>query len=169
MTQRLQDVYTAFFDRIVKDRDFFRYYEITEEEAMQVATEQAYTFLREACSYVRRHLPLDFTLAIVENEETHEMQFQEEITDDEVQLLADVMLLPYYERGLADLLPKINTFSASELKLLHSPANERDTYVKMIDQQRLYIDRLLADYFARDRLTGGNKMISVTIPEEDDA
>ena len=167
MTSSLQDVYTAFFDRVEKDRDFFRYFEVEEEIAMKLAEEPAKTFLKEACSYIRRHIPLGFELKIVQGEDAQD-RFAEEITDDEVELLADVMMLPYYERGLVDLLPKINTFSASELKLLHSPANERQTYVALIEQQRARIDYLLADYFSKDRLTGEEKYISTTLPEESD-
>ena len=111
MTSSLQDVYTAFFDRVEKDRDFFRYFEVEEEMAMKLAEERAKTFLKEACSYIRRHIPLGFELKIVQGEDAQD-RFAEEITDDEVELLADV--------------------------------------------------------FSKDRLTGEEKYISTTLPEESD-
>ena len=165
MTNKLEDVYEAFYDRIVNDIEFFSYFDVDEIEAMQIAQERARSFLREACSYLRRHVTLDFTLSIVRAENEEEV-FAENLTDDEVDLLADIMLLPYYERGLAKLTPKLNTFSASELKLLHSPANERQTYVAMLENVRARVDYLIADYYAKDRMTGAEKLISNSIPEE---
>lgn len=165
MTNKLEDVYEAFYDRIVHDIEFFSYFDVDEIEAMQIAQERARSFLREACSYLRRHVTLDFTLSLMTDEKGNEV-FVESITDDEVDLLADIMLLPYYERGLAKLSPKLNTFSASELRLLHSPANERQTYVSMLENVRSRVDYLIADYYAKDRMTGAEKMISTTLPEE---
>lgn len=165
MTNSLEDVYDAFFDMIELDSEFFNYFEIDEVEAEKIAKERARSYLREACSYLRRHVSLDFTLSI-EKDENEAEHFVEAITDDEVTLLAAIMLVPYYERGLAKLRPKLNTFSASELKLLHSPANERQTYLSLIENQRANINYLIADYYAKDRLTGAEKMISTAIPEE---
>ena len=165
MTDRLNDVYEAFFDKIELDSEYFQYFEVDEIEAMKIAQERARSYLREACSYLRRHVSLDFTLSIAKDERGEE-HFAVPITDDEIELLASIMLIPYYERGLAKLRPKLNTFSASELKLLHSPANERQTYLALIDNQRANVNFLIADYYAKDRLTGAEKMISTSIPEE---
>ena len=164
MTDSLEDIYVAFFDKIEEDENFFRYFDVTEEQAMELARERARTYLREACSYLRRYVTLDFVLSTQKDENGE--HFVEALTDDEIFLLADIMLLIYFERGLAKLKPKLNTFSATELKLLHSPANERQTYVNMIDAQRDRVDYLIADYYAKDRLTGAAKMISTSIPEE---
>lgn len=165
MTNKLSDVYSAFFDRLEEDQSFFDYFGIDEVEAEKVAKERARTFLREACSYLRRYVSLDFNLSFA-TDENGETIFAEPITDDEVELLADIMLLPYFERGLAKLQPKLNTFAASELKLLHSPANERQTYMALITEQRTRINQLIADYYAKNRLTGAEKMVSMTLPEE---
>ena len=165
MTNSLEDVYTAFFDRIEEDENFFNYFEVDEVQAVELARERAKTYLREACSYLRRHVTLDFSLNIVTNEAGEDV-FGVQLTDDEIFLLVDIMLLIYFERGLAKLRPKLNTFAASELKLLHSPANERQTYVALIEAQRNRVDYLIADYYAKDRITGAAKMISTSIPEE---
>jgi len=36
----------------------------------------------------------------------------------------------------------------------------------LIDNQRANVNFLIADYYAKDRLTGAEKMISTSIPEE---
>lgn len=167
MTNSIDEVYTAFFDKIEQDTSFFAYFELTEEQALAVAKERARSYLREACSYLRRNVPLDFTLSI-ETGENGEEHFSELLTDDEVELLSEIMVLPYFERGLAKLMPKLNTFSASELKLLHSPANERQSYLELINNQRQRVNYLIADYYSKDRITGAEKMINNQIPEEEE-
>lgn len=165
MTNSLNDVYEVFFDKVEQDKEFFVYFQLDEIQAMEIARERARSYLRDACSYLRRLVTLDFSLSIVEDEAGVE-SFANKLTDDEVYLLAEIMMGFHYKRSLAKLLPKLNTFSAAELKLLHSPANERQTYTAMVAQVWANIDRLIADYYAKDRLTGSEKMISVTLPEE---
>lgn len=131
MTNMLADVYEAFFDRIVHDETFFQYFDVDEIEAMQIARERARSYLREACSYLRRHVALEFNLGFRVGEDNAEY-FAEEITDNEVELLADIMLLPYYERGLAKLKPVLNTFSATELKLLHLSFDNIDRSITLM-------------------------------------
>mgnify|MGYP003289873944 CR=1 FL=1 len=75
MTNSLEAVYTAFFDRIEQDATFFRYFEVTEEEAMEIAKERSRSYLREACSFLRRNIPLDFTLSIVTDDTTGDEVF----------------------------------------------------------------------------------------------
>ena len=171
MTVNGNDVYTLFYDKIECDEDFFDYFNVSEEEAMTLAAERARSYLREACCYLRRHSDLDFVLNIVSSEDALGRQtdsFEEEITDDEADLLAEIMKVVYYERGVSKLLPKLNTFSSSELKLLHSPANERSTFLALIQQYWKRVNYLIADYDGRDRLTGNHKTLATTLPEESD-
>lgn len=169
MTVDVNDVYTLFYDKIESDEDFFDYFNVSEEEAMTLAAERSRSYLREACSYLRRHSDLDFVLNMVSSEDALGQRtdsFEEAVTDDEADLLAEIMKVVYYERGVSKLLPKINAFSSSELKLLHSPANERSTFLALIKEYWKRVNYLIADYDARDRLTGNHKELTTTLPEE---
>lgn len=149
---------TRFFDKVETDSDFFDYYGVQEDEALQLATERARSYLREAIVYLYRETELDFDLGLVHDGAQY--QFAEEITENEVDLLAEIMYLRHLERGLAKLTPKINVLSSSDLKVLHSPANERSSYVAMIDQARNNVVAMVSKYVAVDRLTGKRKLMS---------
>lgn len=165
MIQKTDTVYELFFDKLESDDEFFQYYGVDEEEALQLAKERAKSYLSGAIAELGRRMEMQVDMSITTDEETGEEIFAEEITENEADVLTELMLLMYYERGLAKLRPKINTFSASELKLLHSPANERTSYVEMLRQFREHCRIVVSRYASRDRLTGARRIVDHTIPE----
>lgn len=159
MTRDINDVIARFFDKVEEDDDFFAYYGVEEQEAQKLAEERAQSYLREAIAYLRRQHELDFSLDLTT--ETGKLMFVEGITDVEVDLLSEIMLMRYLERGYAKLKPKINVLSSTDLKVLHSPANERTSYVSMMEQVREHVYTMLSHYAAVDRITGQRKMMSL--------
>ena len=168
MTREASEVLQMFFDKVEEDCDFFAYFGVSDEEALALAKERAQVYLREAVSYLRSHAELDFDLDVVAEPveeadgtvlETN-YYFAEEINFDEAELLAEIMFLRYLERGLAKLKPKINVLSSTDLKTLHSPANERTSYVSMINSEREHVYTLMSHYVAKDRVTGKRKVMS---------
>lgn len=158
MTREASTVLRIFFDKVEEDNDFFAYYGVSEEEALALAAERARVYLREAISYLRSHADLDFDLSLIESEKGD--TFSEEINYDEAELLSAIMFLRYLERGLAKLKPKINVLSSTDLKTLHSPANERTSYVNMIESEREHVYALMSHYVAKDRKSGKRKVMS---------
>ena len=148
-----------FFDKVEEDSDFFSYYGVSDTEALALAQERAQVYLREAISYLRAHAELDFNLELI-TDENDACWFAEELNYDEAELLSAIMFLRYLERGLAKLKPKINILSSTDLKALHSPANERTSYVSMIKNEREHVYALMSHYIAKDRKTGHRKVMS---------
>lgn len=169
MISEVSEVYQLFFDKLEADDEFFSYYGVDEDTALQLAQERASSYLKGAIAELVRRVTLSFNLAITTEEETGNLIFVEEITDEEADILTELMLLKYFERGLAKLRPKINTFSASELRLLHSPANERTSYIEMLRDFREHCRIIVSRYSGRDRLTGEKLIVDHAIPEEADA
>ena len=169
MISEVSEVYQLFFDKLEADDEFFSYYGVDEDTALQLAQERASSYLKGAIAELVRRVTLSFNLAITTEEETGNLIFVEEITDEEADILTELMLLKYFERGLAKLRPKINTFSASELRLLHSPANERTSYIEMLRDFREHCRVIVSRYSGRDRLTGEKLIVDHAIPEEADA
>lgn len=161
MLSNVDAVIGAFLDKVEMDEDFFAYYGVDEEEALTLAKERSMGYLRQAIVMLKRRVELPFALALKD-----EKSFEEPITDDEVDLLSEIMLLKYFERGLAKLKPQINMFSASELRLLHSPANERTSYVEMISSCRENVREMISWYESKDRITGANKLVDHNVPDD---
>lgn len=166
MTQDVADVISLFFDKLEEDPDFFSYYGVSEADAMALAKERAHSYLKEAIIYFKRNVELNFALGL----ETVEMveYFQAPITEDEADILADIMVWKYIERGIAKLKPKTNMFSAAELKLLHSPAAERASFLQMVASLRLNLEIALSKYAGKDRLTGKSKVVDLTLPSDEE-
>lgn len=149
-------VLTLFFDKLEADDEFFAYYGVDEDKAMELAKERAKSYLHDAVIFLRRRATGEVVFGLSGD------SFTVEITEDEAELLSDIMMLKYYERGLAKLLPKLNVFSASELKMLHSPANERTSYNEMLKDFREHIREEISWYCSHDRLTGAALSVDYT-------
>ena len=142
---QFDSIYDAFFRLIEKDISFFQYFDYTEEQAMELAKNRAEGLLHEAIEFLHSR-----------SDKSHEIQIEDgdftiTLNGDEIQLLAKLMLLCYMEHDLAILRTRVNTFSSSDLKALHSPANERNSFINMVDNYREECTVEISEYSMRDR------------------
>lgn len=143
-------LFNRFYRRIEKDEDFFNYYNVDLEEAIQLAHERAKGCLIDALDRLSStsNLQVDFSDY---DENIEELGFK--ATNRENKLIVDLMFQVYMERDLPLLHAfKIN-FTPSDLTVF-SPANERNSYESFI--KRLNDDNEIAldDYKSRDRKSG---------------
>lgn len=154
------EVIQAFYHYIENDVDFFRYFELTEEESMEVAGQRAEVLLKEATSYLCRKLVVEnvFSNIIeVQDEEQGEpisyMAFADKLTDVEINILVKTMFLMYLQRDLTMLRTFHGVMTSSDLNM-YSPANERKTFVEMVEKYEAELKVEISEYQMRDRLTG---------------
>lgn len=164
------EVIEAFYHYIENDVDFFRYFELTEEESMEVAGQRAEVLLKEATSYLCRKLVVENvfsnTIEVEEEQETIDdetgdkstvvvkyMAFAEKLTDAEINILVKAMFLMYLQRDLTMLRTFHGVMTSSDLNM-YSPANERKTFVEMTEKYEAELKVEISEYQMRDRLTG---------------
>ena len=143
-------LFNRFYRRIEKDEDFFNYYNVDLEEAIQLAHERAKGCLIDALDRLSStsNLQVDFSNY---DEEIEEFGFK--TTNKENKLIVDLMFQVYMERDLPLLHAfKIN-FTPSDLTVF-SPANERNSYEAFIARLNNDNEIALDDYKSRDRKTG---------------
>ena len=144
------DVINAFYNYIENDVDFFNYFELDEQESMEVAEQRASVLLKEATSYLTRKL-------IVENVySTYNADsecFTAMLTNAEINLLVKCMFLCYLQRDLTKLRTFHGVMTSSDLNLF-SPANERKTFVEMIQKYEDDLKIEISEYQMLDRKTG---------------
>lgn len=147
-----------FYDRIESDATFFIYYgDLEDEEIQALADERANTYIKEAAVILRRRSETDMTFAVDEEKD----EFVEDLTDEEIQLLGgDLAFEVYIARDVAKLKTRANTFTSSDLKPLHSTANERKSYMGMYADLQAENYTKILDYAARDRITGRFKSVN---------
>ena len=84
----------------------------------------------------------------------------EDLTSDEINLLADLMYEVYISRDIATLKSMVNALTSTDLKMLHSPANERKTFMDMYNTLKYNNEVAMSQYNGRDRKTGKRKVIN---------
>lgn len=151
-----QSVIDAFFHYIEEDVDFFDYFELDETECIEVAEERANVLLTEAISYISRKLMVENvfsnTREIVENELTIKV-FDDTLTDTEINLLVKAMFLCYLQRDITKLRTFHGVMTSTDLNM-YSPANERKTFIAMVQQYEDNLKVEISEYQMVDRTTG---------------
>jgi len=150
-----EELYTPFFNRIEKDATFFSYYNLTEEEALEIAKSRTKNYLSEAITIWERNCTLD--IEIVLDDELEEISAT--LTHNEINLIADLMYEVYISRDIVTLKSMVNALTSTDLKMLYSPANERKTFMDMYNTLKSNNEVAMSNYNGRDRLTGKRKVI----------
>ncbi|MGG1663088.1 hypothetical protein [Brevibacillus sp. NRS-1366] len=156
MSTAWSSVYDVFFRKIEKDADFFSYNNIEPDEAVEIAKLRVKGYLQEAVSRLTMNgtPDIDFTDYDADLE-----VFNVDLTNNEIDLLANIMREKYFEKDQSKLKAFQVRFSPKDLNVF-SPANERKTFMDMFDVITKENDRLIAQYCSRDRITGKLKQIN---------
>lgn len=145
-----EDVINAFYHYIENDVDFFNYFDIDEDECMEVAGQRAEVLLIEATSYLSRKMVFE---SVFSKYEVDSKEFDETLNLAEINLLVKTMFLMYLQRDLTVLRTFHGVMTSSDLNM-YSPANERKTFVDMIQKYELDLQVEITEYQMRDRNTG---------------
>ena len=155
MNTKFSEIYGIFFNSIVKDEDFFTYAGLTDDEAMNLATERAKSLLMSAIARVMNSCvpDVDFYDYNLESEE-----FNFKCTDIEKNLFAEIMRERLLRQEEMKLKPMHGYFNTKDLKIF-SPAKERETFASMLNSTFTRNETEISNYIAKDRITGNYKIL----------
>lgn len=148
--------FSRFFDKVENDPDFFEYYNHTSEEAMEIATQRADNYLKEAVDILK--LKCTPSVDFYDRDDENKC-FNFVAVSNEIELTTRIMYYIYLERDISRLKPIINSLAAVDVKSIFSPANERKTFEDLVNSYKDKTDVLISNYAARDRITGKRKTI----------
>ena len=163
MSTSFEKVINKFFRKIEKDREFFSYYNVSLEEAMQLAKEQANGYLLEAVEKLTDECVPDVDFFDYD-EELQVFNFK--LTDKEIGLLTDLMSEVYFERDFVTLKAFKIAMTPSDLNQF-SPASERKTFTDMVNGIKSENVGKISQYASVDRVTGKKKLINYSQYNED--
>lgn len=153
------DLITSFFARIEKDRDFFDYYNIIDEdEIMEIARTRATNYLHEAIGRVIIDTTPSIGFKITTNE-NNESFFEDDLTEQEKFILVSLMYEYYLSRDISYLKILDVNYTSSDLQV-YDPSNARRTFMEMYQEVCTQNKTLLDRYKNTDRLTGKFKTIN---------
>ena len=163
MSTSFEKVINKFFRKIEKDREFFSYYNVSLEEAMQLAKEQANGYLLEAVEKLTDECVPDVDFFDYD-EELQVFNFK--LTEKEIGLLTDLMREVYFERDFVTLKAFKIAMTPSDLNQF-SPASERKTFTDMVNGIKSENVGKISQYASVDRMTGKKKLINYSQYNED--
>ena len=154
-TTSFDKVISRLLRKIEKDKDFFAYYNLSVSEVQSLVMEQATGYLYDAIDLLTSKCepPVDMY-----NYDEELMQFNFELTQREIGLLASLMYEVYFERDEALLKAFKIRMTPSDLNQF-SPANERKSFEDMLQRIKDDNTNKIAKYVSTDRNTGKRKMI----------
>jgi hypothetical protein len=161
MSTLFEPIRNKFYRRIENDKDFFKYYNISTSEAIQLAETRANGYLIEAVEKLTDNCTPD--VDFFDYDDVLE-QFNIDITKKEQGLLADLMYEVYFERDEVLLKAFRIAMAPSDLNQF-SPAPERKTFTEMLNGIKQDNITKIDHYKSVDRLTGSPKMIDHSIYE----
>lgn len=163
MSTSFEKIINKFFRKIEKDREFFSYYNVTLEDAMQLAKEQANGYLLEAVEKLTDECIPDIDFFDYD-EELQVFNFK--LTEKEIGLLTDLMREVYFERDFVTLKAFKIAMTPSDLNQF-SPASERKTFTDMVNGIKSENVGKISQYASVDRITGKKKLINYSQYNED--
>ena len=104
----VEAVYTAFYDKLDRDASFFDAGNSI-EESEEIAKERSHTYLKEAVSYWKRKQSADISLRFDKE------KFEADLTDDEIDLIAMIMVYMHYQKTVVALKSKMHIFSSADI------------------------------------------------------
>ena len=154
-TTSFDKVTSRLLRKIEKDKEFFAYYNLSVSEVQLLVMEQATGYLYDAIDLLTSKCepPVDMY-----NYDEELMQFNFELTQREIGLLASLMYEVYFERDEALLKAFKIRMTPSDLNQF-SPANERASFENMLQRIKNENTNKIAKYVSTDRKTGKRKMI----------
>lgn len=163
MSTSFEKIINKFFRKIEKDREFFSYYNVSLEDAMQLAKEQANGYLLEAVEKLTDECVPDIDFFDYD-EELQVFNFK--LTEKEIGLLTDLMREVYFERDFVTLKAFKIAMTPSDLNQF-SPASERKTFTDMVNGIKSENVGKISQYASVDRVTGKKKLINYSQYNED--
>ena len=163
MSTSFEKIINKFFRKIEKDREFFSYYNVSLEDAMQLAKEQANGYLLEAVEKLTDECVPDIDFFDYD-EELQVFNFK--LTEKEIGLLTDLMREVYFERDFVTLKAFKIAMTPSDLNQF-SPASERKTFTDMVNGIKSENVGKISQYASVDRMTGKKKLINYSQYNED--
>lgn len=159
METSFDTVIEKFLFRVEKDRNFFNYYKTSNSESLEIVKKRALNYLTEAIS--RFKLKSNISYNILEFNDT-KTGFTSELTDEEIYIIVSLMYEIHLQRDVMLLKVMTERYAPSDLTVF-SPANERNSFLNMVESVKIENINLLDTYDVRNRLNGTHNLLNYTL------
>lgn len=152
MSTQYEVVINRFLIKIEEDKDYFSYGgKLTDDEVIEVIKKRSKNILIDSISEIQRKKARNQAVNFLNKDDDLEC-FNFDLIDSEIDLLSDLMVVKYFERGLIELKEK-QKYLGKDIVVFSSNV-ERKTYLEMTEYKHSLFESSLSDYNSIDRNTG---------------
>lgn len=143
-------VIDKFLRKIKKDRKFFNYRNCTDDEIMDIINERSLDILDSALNGINNRItPLH---GINFDDRDDELKcFNFDLYRSDVELIVESMRVEYYEEEEIKL-NRMEKYLGNDIKT-YCPADERNSFMSMLNTERNELQTKIEYYNSRDRIT----------------
>lgn len=173
MSTEFSDIYSLFYDKIQKDPDFFLYNNVLPTYALVIANQRSKGYLIESISKLILNCTpdidftdFDITTQISATPLVLTAKFNITLTFTEQDILASLMFEKYLDKDMCILKALGGMLTPKDMNVF-SPANERKTFIEMLNIVKKDNLKLIKSYASRDRLTNALKLVTYTSSDDE--
>ncbi|GFN32596.1 hypothetical protein [Paenibacillus xylaniclasticus] len=155
MATPFQIIYDRFIKRLKNDEQFLNYKGLNDQEIEQVVNDHLDSLLERSIEEIYKFGLPDANL--YDRDDVNKL-FNFDLIPQEISLLSELMYLCYFQEERNKLKVFSLTFRGSELDVF-SPANDRKTFLEMLNKLESDAFNSISNYLSRDRLTWTQKSI----------
>lgn len=139
-----------FLRRIEEDRDFFQYFQLSDDEALDLARRRARNYLEDAIDRMMMDGRPSVDLTDIDE---GSFSFNIELTRNEVFLLSSLMYEYYLDKDISRIKTLNVNYTGTELRVF-DPSNARSSFLQLYENVQRQNENLLDTYRNVDRETG---------------
>ena len=145
------NVTERFQRKIKKDREFFDINNVSVEDLIEIVSQYSNELLEDAVNELQPLVSIKQTVNFLDKNDMME-QFNFDLTSLEEDIISDLMYVKLLDEEMVKL-KTMQKYLGDDIKVF-SPAEERNSFIKMIDYKRKLTLNKIANYNTRNRLTG---------------
>ena len=151
-------IINAFMFKVQNSPEFFNYFNVEEEEALQLAIRRSRGYLIESLSRLTSQTS---SSGVDWHDYDNQLdKFNFDITYEEVDLIANLMYEMFLVKDTAKLRVHAQLLTSQDIKSVYGVGHaERRSFMEMVDRIKHDNNVLIDSYASRDRLTGQRKSI----------
>lgn len=145
-----ENVTDKFIRKIQQDKSYFCVNNTTEEQLLAILNQRSINLLDDAVNEIQQEISLKQEVDFLDKNDDME-QFNFTLTKIEEDIISDAMVVKYFEEALVGL-KAMQKYLGEDIKVF-SPANERKTFLEMVQFKKDLLGNKLVKYNTIHRLT----------------
>lgn len=145
------NVIKRFERKIQKDISYFCYDGVTEIEKVAIINKRSNNLLDDAVAELQPIISLQQNVNFLDKDDTLE-KFNFDLIISEEDIISDMMIVKLFEEESIKL-KKLQEYLGNDIKVF-SPAEERKTFMAMVEQKQNKLNNKIANYNTINRETG---------------